>query len=121
MITLKQAEGREAESEAQRHLEKKGYRLLDANYQTPLGEVDLVMEKGSTVVFVEVRKRRSSGYGTAADSVTKKKQDRVGRAAMMYVKSKFLAGRNLRFDVVAIQGTTLNHIENAFVPTRYTL
>jgi Holliday junction resolvase-like predicted endonuclease len=40
---------------------------------------------------------------------------------MMYVKSKFLVGRNLRFDVVAIQGTTLNHIENAFVPTQYTI
>ncbi|MBK8870244.1 MAG: YraN family protein [Elusimicrobia bacterium] len=121
MITLKQAEGREAEIEAQRYLEKKGYRLLDSNYRTPLGEVDLVMEKGTTVVFVEVRKRRSSGYGTAADSVTKKKQDRVGRAAMMYVKSKFLVGRNLRFDVVTIQGTELAHIENAFVPTRYTI
>lgn len=121
MITLKQAEGKEAEIEAQRHLEKKGYRLLDSNYRTPLGEVDLVMEKGATVVFVEVRKRRSSGYGGAAESVTKKKQDRVGRAAMMYVKSKYLTGRNFRFDVVAVQGTVLTHIENAFVPTHYTL
>ena len=101
------------------HFEKKGLQLKPTNYRTQLGEIDLIMEQGDTLVFVEVRERKSNAYGTPAETVTLKKQKRIGKAALMYVKANRLADRNLRFDIVSVQNGKIAHIENAFVPTGY--
>lgn len=100
-------------------LEKKGYRLNTANYQTKLGEIDLIMEQGDAIIFVEVRERKSTDYGTPAESVTPKKQKRIAKAALMFIKTNRLHKRYLRFDVVSVHQGTIIHLENAFAPTGY--
>lgn len=111
--------GQEAEDVARRHLEKKGYKLRTTNYRTRVGEVDLILDHGDTLVFVEVRERSSNAYGTPAETVTLKKQKRIAKAALMFIKAHRLTDRNLRFDIVSVQNGNVAHIENAFVPTGY--
>ena len=77
------------------------------------------MEQGDTIVFVEVRERKSNAYGTPAESVTPTKQKRIAKAALMFIKANRLGNRNIRFDIVAVQKGTITHLENAFAPTGY--
>ena len=77
------------------------------------------MDQGDTLVFVELRERKSNAYATPAETVTLKKQKRIGKAALMYFKANRLADRNHRFDIVSVQNGKIAHIENAFVPTGY--
>ena len=77
------------------------------------------MDQGDTLVFVEVRERKSNAYGTPAESVNPTKQKRIAKAALMFIKANRLANRNLRFDIVAVQKGTITHLENAFAPTGY--
>lgn len=86
-----------------------------------MGEVDLILEQKETIVFVEVRERKSTSFGTPAETVTRKKQARIAKAALMFLKAKGLTRRPLRFDVVSVQSGTISHIENAFAPPGYTL
>jgi putative endonuclease len=95
--------GRGAEDAAAAHLEARGLKLLARNYRCRFGEIDLVMRDGDTVVFVEVRARRSSAYGGAAASITAAKREKLIAAARHY-----LSGRSplpaCRFDAVLIEG-----------------
>lgn len=116
-----QDQGDEAEGWAERHLEQKGYRLVERNFSTRLGEIDLIMEKKDTLIFVEVRERNSTQYGSPAETVTPRKQARIGKAALMFLKTHHLYNKNLRFDIVAIANGTVTHLENAFTPSGYTL
>ncbi|MGQ0645274.1 MAG: YraN family protein [Elusimicrobiota bacterium] len=114
--------GRSGEDAARAHLERKGYKFLRANYRARTGEVDLVMERDDTVVFVEVKARGSAAFGGAAEAVTAAKQARVAKAALHYIKENNLAGRSFRFDVAAVGPDGVEHIENAFeAGTPYTL
>lgn len=115
--------GRDAEDMARRFLESKGLRFLEANFRTPLGEVDLVMRDVETLVFVEVRERKNESYGRGFETVTRPKQEKIARAALAYVKAKNEARSPMRFDVVSLGPTGIDHIPNAFVPPagRYTL
>jgi putative endonuclease len=119
----KTEQGQAAEERARRLLEAKGYRFLAANHRTRMGEVDLVMKDGETVVFVEVRERTRGGYGRGFESVTAAKQAKVAKAALAYVKEKRLGGMPLRFDVVSFDPEGAAHLPNAFVPPagRYTI
>jgi putative endonuclease len=116
-----QDQGDEAEGWAQHHLEQKGYRLVERNFSTRLGEIDLIMEKKDTLIFVEVRERNSTQYGSPAETVTPRKQARIAKAALMFLKVRHLHNKNLRFDIVSISNDTLTHLENAFAPSGYTL
>ena len=99
------------------YLEDQGLSLIKRNFRCRVGELDLIMRDGDTLVFVEVRSRHDSRYGTPAETITRKKQRRVIRAASYYLqKSRFDAP--CRFDVVAIsypQGQRrLEWIKDAF-------
>lgn len=96
------ARGRSAETRARRHLEARGLRLRAANYRCRWGELDLVMETDTTIVFVEVRYRRRADYGGAAASVDARKRERLARAAGDYLARNGLGERPSRFDVVAL-------------------
>ena len=121
MTTAEQ--GRAAEDRARAFLEQKGFRLLEANHRTPLGEVDLVMNDGETLVFVEVRERRNESFGRGFETVTPVKQAKIAKAALAYAKMKKATGSPLRFDVVSLGPRGVEHIPNAFVPPagRYTV
>ena len=100
-----QSSGRSAEALALRHLCDQGLRLLTRNWSCRSGELDLVMRDGDTVVFVEVRYRQQSRWGSAAESVGRSKQQRVIRAAEHFLLTHpRLANRPCRFDVIAAEG-----------------
>ena len=81
-----------------------------------MGEIDLIMEKGENIIFVEVRERKSNAYGTPAESVTSRKQKRIAKAALMFVKENRLANHYLRFDIVSVQNEkSLSNQERDFL------
>ena len=106
--------GRLAEHLALAYLRLKGYRLLAHRYRSPLGEVDLVMRRGSTTVFVEVKVRASPD--AAVESVTAAQSRRIAGAARSYMgRDPLAAAGTCRFDIVAISPYHWpRHIENAF-------
>ncbi len=108
--------GEEAEQAALHYLEQQGLRLISRNYRCRQGEIDLIMAHGNQLAFIEVRYRKNSLFGSAAESVTPAKQRRIIAAASHYLISHG-ENRNCRFDVVAIAGDHRNEIEwiqNAF-------
>ncbi|WP_455230283.1 YraN family protein [Geopseudomonas aromaticivorans] len=117
----RQAMGQAAEGWAQTHLEEHGLRLLTRNWRCRLGELDLVMLDGDTVVFVEVRYRRHSAWGGAEGSVDARKRARVSAAAQVFLQQQSRWARHpCRFDVVAVAPADnsspprLNWIRGAF-------
>ena len=109
------AGGKLAETLAADYLQARGLRLLERNYGCRLGEIDLILADGPVLVFVEVRLRRSAGYGGAAASITAAKRQRILRAARHYLSGK--KERPCRFDVVLLDAPVAERIEwikNAF-------
>ncbi|NLO79422.1 MAG: YraN family protein [Xanthomonadaceae bacterium] len=106
--------GESAERRAERYLRAQGLRLLDRNYRSPHGEIDLIMQDGATLVFVEVRLRSNPRFGSGADSIDHRKRQRLLRTAEHYLQRQ----RRIpacRFDVVSLDGTGKIHwIPDAF-------
>ncbi|HRX61695.1 MAG TPA: YraN family protein [Candidatus Competibacter sp.] len=103
-MTSRIAQGAMAENLARRHLETRGLTLVTRNFRCRVGELDLIMRDGEQLVFVEVRSRRHSRYGTPAESVTRTKQQRLLRTAAFYLQHQD-PDLPCRFDVVAILQT----------------
>lgn len=108
------ARGRWGEALAAAHYERQGYTILDTNWRSPTGELDLVLRRGSVCVFREVKARRSDLYGPAAAAVGPVKQRRIRRLAAEWLESNRCRGVEIRFDVVAITGVRVDVIEAAF-------
>ncbi|HOW27659.1 MAG TPA: YraN family protein [Elusimicrobiota bacterium] len=105
------------ERRAKAYLEDKGLECLASNYRTRWGELDLVMRDGGAVVFVEVKTRRSTAYGSPQEAVHSSKQGRMLKAALMFIKDRRLAGQDYRFDVVAVNPDgSIEHLPDAFSP-----
>ncbi len=115
-LSPRQREGRDAEDEGRRFLEARGYRCLAANHRTRYGEVDIIMEDGDTIVFVEVKARGRTDYGRPEEFVSPAKQAKIAKAALSYVKAHRLAKKPLRFDVLAFSPGGVEHLQNAFAP-----
>lgn len=111
--------GRGGEARAQQYLEEHGYKLLRKNYRSGPREIDLIMQTGCTVVFVEVKARSRTGYGTPAEFVTPAKRRLLTLAAQAYLMEMDLMDAPARFDVIEVYlGTDqVRHIENAFYAT----
>ncbi|MBK1692705.1 YraN family protein [Ectothiorhodospira mobilis] len=110
----RRAQGDRAEARARAHLESRGLRLLTAQYRCKAGEIDLVMEDQGTLVFVEVRQRRSARFGGALASIDTRKQRRILAAAAHYLQAHG-QGRSARLDVVVIEADDrIQWIPNAF-------
>ncbi|MXS85928.1 YraN family protein [Nitrosomonas sp. HPC101] len=108
--------GSAAEQRAATFLQQQKLILLEKNYRCRFGEIDLIMQEGDTLVFVEVRMRSSDRFGGAAASITPAKQLRLTRAARHYLARQD-DDLPCRFDAVLISGTRENDIEwikNAF-------
>lgn len=96
--------GAAAEDAALAHLRAAGLELLARNVRYPFGEIDLVMREGATLAFVEVRYRRSSGFGGAAASVDSGKRRKLVRAAQAWLGGhRAHTNSPCRFDVVAVR------------------
>ncbi|HEC75126.1 MAG TPA: YraN family protein [Methylophaga aminisulfidivorans] len=94
--------GLEIERRVCRHLEKHGLRLVERNYLCKGGEIDLIMRDNKTLVFIEVRFRKTVTYGSALESVDKKKQNKIIHAAQHFLQSTASSNVACRFDVVAV-------------------
>ena len=109
------------EALAAKYMIQKGFTLLEHNYHSRYGEIDLIFEDSTYVVFVEVKLRKSSRYGLPSEFVTAKKQEKLRRTALTYLQSHTL-DKQPRFDVIELyapQGKQtrqmpFRHIENAF-------
>ncbi|MDQ5809309.1 MAG: YraN family protein [Actinomycetota bacterium] len=103
---------------ALRYLTRQGYTLVERNYRTRYGELDLVVRHGTTLVFVEVKLRRGTGFGDPLEAVTPRKQARIRSLAELYLLDREPAFDTVRFDVVGIllgKGPpSVRHIEDAF-------
>jgi putative endonuclease len=96
------------------HLQRQGLELITRNYRCRRGEIDLVMRERATLVFVEVRFRRSDRFGSAAETVDAHKQRRLAAAAAHYLEHH-PTGLPCRFDVLALDGAGRIHwIKDAF-------
>ncbi|MDR0453963.1 MAG: YraN family protein [Deferribacteraceae bacterium] len=105
--------GKKGERKAAEYLTKKGYRIKECNMRAPFGEVDIIASDGTVLVFVEVKTRSHSQFGTGADAVTKDKQRKLIKSAQYYCKIKNIMPL-CRFDVISIDAGVITHIENAF-------
>lgn len=108
-------QGEAAEALALAYLESRGLCCLARNVRYRVGELDLVMQQGAVVVFVEVRYRSPSGFGSAASSVDHRKRQRLIRAARCWI-AQFVRGSMpmFRFDVMALDGGEIHWIRDAF-------
>lgn len=103
------------ERRAARWLQRRGLRPLRRNYRCRFGEIDLLALDGATLVFVEIRYRKSDRFGDAAASVDRRKRCRLIAAARHYLMSNPQhAERDCRFDVVALSARTPRWIRGAF-------
>ena len=103
MSTKKQAFGRWGEETAAAYLEKNGYTILERNFHTAHGEIDIVASKQALLVFIEVKTRRSHAFAYPEDSVTKSKQAHMLSAAEAYLQAHPESGESWQFDVIAIE------------------
>ncbi len=115
--------GEKSESVAVDWLKKQGYRIIELNYRTKLGEIDVIAKQGETLVFIEVKARKSSRFGCPELAVTPKKQKKISMVALYYLKSTKQSNAKARFDVVAInsansvkakESPNIKIIKNAF-------
>lgn len=118
MLNQRQKFGKDSESVAVRHLKKNGYKILQQNYRTKIGEIDIIAKDKQTLVFVEVKARKSVHFGSPKWAVTPKKQRKISMVALYYLKATKQNNIKARFDVVAISSLKNNPrieiIKNAF-------
>lgn len=120
-MSSRQESGQSAENLACKHLEQQGFSLVARNWRCKLGELDLIMLDGKTLVFVEVRYRKHLAWGGALESVDMRKRGKLILAAQHFLQSETRWSKAAcRFDVVAIEPTAtggtprLNWLKNAF-------
>ncbi len=115
---LKKALGEAGEREALRYLEKQGMTFVERNWHSMYGELDLVMQEGDTLCFVEVRTKRGGSPDEALATITGPKQRKLLKTAMHYLQLKRLEHLAVRFDAVGVvlgeHGFEIQHIPGAF-------
>ena len=87
-------------------LKAKGYKIIERNFRSPVGEIDIVALEAQTLVFVEVKTRGSGEFGSAKWAVDHKKRRKISMTALDYLNRKSWGDRPARFDVVAVDMTS---------------
>jgi putative endonuclease len=110
--------GLRGEDIAADYLKRKGYSVLNRNFRTPYGEIDLVSEQGNSIVFTEVKTRASKSLGPPEISITRRKADHMRSAAEFYIQEYGEQYDEWRIDVISVQIQTnetplIVHFENA--------
>jgi putative endonuclease len=109
--------GKEGEILAAKHLIRNGYQILERNFKTRMGEIDIIARNDGYLVFVEVKARQSDNFGGPASAMTLSKQRKLNQMAKAYMAFKNVES-NARFDVVLIHGSLdsvkIELIQNAF-------
>jgi len=95
--------GKAGEDEAVRFLQKKGYKILERNYRSRYGEIDIIARDGNAIVFVEVKTRGGAAFGPPGASVDERKQRKMTITSSFYLESIGATDAESRFDVVCIE------------------
>jgi putative endonuclease len=96
--------GQQAEQQAMLWLSRHNLKLVERNYHSPFGEIDLIMREAAALIFIEVRYRQYNSFGGAAESVTHSKQQKIRKTAQHFLsQNPKLASQACRFDVMAAQ------------------
>jgi putative endonuclease len=110
--------GRSSEELAAEFLKKNGFKIIECNFRTELGEIDIIALENKTVCFVEVKSRSSLKFGSGFDALLGSKQKQIAKAALIYLKENNLLDKKARFDVVSLTGPLgsqkIELIRNAF-------
>ena len=114
--------GNRGERIAARYLSRQGYRILARQARNKVGEIDLIAQDGSTIVFIEVKTRSSTQKGHPHEAVDRAKQRQLTRTALAWLKQRGLLEVRCRFDVVSIvwhagSPPEIMHYKNAFEAT----
>ena len=110
------ARGQRAEDRAAEFLSRRGYQIVERNWRSELGELDLIAIESGDLVFVEVRSRADGSSGGPEETVGRTKQRQLARAASAYLAERAPTFNTCRFDVVAITGDDIALFVNAFRP-----
>ena len=103
-MTFKKKElGAKGEEVAVSYLKSRGYRIVERNYRIRFGEIDIIAEQGDDLVFIEVKTRSGTLFGSPFESVTKQKQNQLSKVALEYISKQGFHDRPARFDVVGIE------------------
>jgi len=94
--------GKFGETIASNYLEKHGYKILEKNFKTKFGEIDIIAEKGNYIIFVEVKFRKNPDYGKAEEAVNIQKLKKIYYASQFYLNNIYKKHKNPRIDVIAI-------------------
>jgi putative endonuclease len=110
--------GKLGEALAYKKIKRLGYKKVIRNYRCPVGEIDLIAQDGDTLVFLEIKTRRSGPIAYAKEAVDERKKRQISKAALFYLKSSGLGDVKARFDVVAVSLASgkaeIELIQNAF-------
>ena len=110
----KRSIGSEREKQAGAYLEKLGYEILDYNFYTRFGEIDIVAKHEGYLVFVEVKYRKTASSGYPLEAISIQKQRKISKCALFYMKAHGVEHLPVRFDVVGILGDEVQVLQNAF-------
>lgn len=125
MTARKDQLGRRGEALAEAYLKRKGYKILERNWEGKTGEIDLIAEDDGTVVVVEVKTRATGTFGTPIEAVDKHKQEHIIRVTQEYLQKSKKKDVAIRFDIVSVRikagtlfqrmkGPEIEHLEGAF-------
>lgn len=108
--------GKLGENIALKYIVSKGGKIIEQNYRTKMGEVDLIAKLNGELVFVEVKSRSNINYGYPAEAVDYKKRRKITNVAKYYILNNSLENLSIRFDVIEVyfKEKRINHIVNAF-------
>lgn len=110
--------GKEGEDRATEYLEKQGYIILNRNYVTNSGEIDIIAKDKNEYVFIEVKSRTTNKYGIPVESINKDKMNHILISSQYYICRNGLNSEFIRFDVIEIymnnKKININHIKNVF-------
>lgn len=112
MVTYQKSIGNKGENIAARYLQDKGYQILDQNFITRYGELDIVAIESETIVFVEVKTRTSTAFGLPETSVTQEKIERIQNAGLLWLQAHPEMPDDWRIDVISIFFDPQNHVSD---------
>jgi len=103
--------GRYCEDRAIHFLKKSGYKILERNYRSSFGEIDVIAREGNVIVFIEVKSRASPLFGPPCLRITERKKDHIIKTALFYLKREGLADIECRIDIVSVSLDKKDSIE----------
>ena len=112
--TINLLTGVKGETLAVKYLKKLGYKILEQNYKTYMGEIDIIAKDKDRIVFVEVKSRSTLSKGFGREAINNEKIFHIRNSAIIYLKSKKLLEEKIRFDIIEIVDDKINHLKAVF-------